>query len=257
MARIGLKLWSTNRGHIAAATALHRRGVYDYLELYVVPGSADECLEDWRQALLPVVLHAPHLHAGFNLSKAECLDTNRTMLDEVERFRRALGAREMVIHPGAEGEIDETIRQVAVLRQEYKELFAGALLENKPRVGLEGQRLLGAAPEEIGRAVKATGLGFCLDIGHGACYAAWAGKTLDEVWADFLSLGPAMFHLSDGDPRSVSDSHQNLGAGRFDLPRIIGRIPPEAVVCLETKKSSQTKLADFERDVAFFRRYAR
>jgi len=256
MHRLGLKLWSTNLGHVAPALALHRRGVFDYLELYVVPGSAGECLDDWRRAALPAVLHAPHSLHGFNLSRTDCEEANRRQLAEVESFRAALGVAQVIFHPGVDGVPEETVRQVGVLRGEFPRVFAEALLENKPRVGLQGERCIGSSPDEMAQMLGETGLAFCLDIGHAICYAAWAGADFNSVWADFLKLSPRMFHLGDGDMASHTDAHLSLGAGNFDLVRIIRRIPAGAVVCLETEKHAPSNLDDFERDVVYFRKCA-
>jgi len=253
MRKLGLKVWSTNRAYIGPAQDLHGRGVYDYVELYVVPESAAQHCEEWKRAALPTTLHAPHAHSGFNLSLAEYEVTNRGMLAEVERFRSALATTIVILHPGILGTIEETIRQIKVFQGEFPTLMAGALVENKPRVGLYDEVCMGSSPEEIGRVLEATGLGFCLDIAHGFCYAAWAQAPWENVLDSFLGFEPSVVHLSDGDTAAVKDSHPHFGEGNFDLPRVVKKIPEDVLLTIETRKNSQTDLTDFERDVACLR----
>lgn len=101
--------------------------------------------------------------------------------------------------------------------------------------------------------MDATGLGFCLDAAHAVCYANRARRPWLEVFDEFLALGPAMYHLADGDAAAETDAHEHLGRGTFDLPRILGRIPDGSAVTVETKKDSPTDLNDFVRDVEYVR----
>ena len=84
MHKLGLKLWSTNtESYLREAQRLYSLGIYDYIELYVVPNTLDT-LENWKKLNIPYVLHAPHFAHGVNLAnseKFECEeDDNRLVL---------------------------------------------------------------------------------------------------------------------------------------------------------------------------------
>ena len=84
--QIGLKLWSVNTGESQReARRLYDAGVYDYLELYAVPGSADT-LPGWKSLQIPSIIHAAHFKHGFNLAKVDCASANRRIYDEMRRM---------------------------------------------------------------------------------------------------------------------------------------------------------------------------
>jgi deoxyribonuclease IV len=249
--RVGLKVWSTNLFFIDPALELYRRKVFDYIELYVVPGSAEQCLGPWHQTGIPFCLHAPHAYSEFNFSLQYHEEKNRRLLDEVQIFFDALQPNCIIFHPGIEGTAEETIRQIGIFRKEYIGVFRRALLENKPRVGINGETCIGASPEEVSLLLRETGLQFCLDLGHAIAYSAWARLQPEDVIDAFLDLCPIVFHLSDGDIHSMTDQHMNLGRGNYNIGGLLKKIPPGSCLSLETEKSPQLNLRDFEEDVQY------
>ena len=253
MYKLGLKVWSSNLFYISLADGLYNDGVFDYVELYVVPGSDKSCSQKWRQAKFPFILHAPHSSDGFNLSLKECEAKNRILIKEVDSFREVLSPRYVIFHPGTNGSIRETIRQISMFRHEFAELFNLAVVENKPKIGINGEECIGVSPEEIKELLNETGLGFCLDVGHAICYAAWKRTEYESVIEQFIKLKPKMFHLMDGDVNSKTDVHLNFGKGNFKLKEILSKIPPDAYISVETNKKSKSNLNDFEEDVGYLR----
>jgi len=249
----GLKLWSSNTFYIKPALELYRKGVYDYVELYVDPGAENDAPGQWRECGLPFFLHAPHSYSGFNLSRRECNSENIRLLKEVESYRLALEPEFIVFHPGIMGSLNETVHQILDMKKEFPDTFNSAIIENKPKIGLKGETCIGASPEEIERITEETGLGFCLDIGHAICYAAWAQIEWEEVLHKFMELKPEVYHLSDGNVNSHTDAHLHYGDGDFDLSRIIKLIPSNVYVSVETEKDRELHLKDFERDVNYLK----
>lgn len=250
MYRIGLKLWTTNTGaYLAEAERLYGEGVFDYLELFVVPDTLD-MLPHWKALKMPFVIHNAHAAQGFNLADPECRERNREIYAQTKRFADELNARYIIFHGGIDGTVDETIRQLLALNEPR------ALLENKPFVPLPnpyGAKFCrGATKDEIGRIIAETGCGFCLDIGHAVCSAASQGL---EPYAFVGELNrlfrPTMYHLSDVlDMTSPYDAHPHLGHGVLDLARIKREIfPPDARISVETEKDSEDDLEDFLDDV--------
>ncbi|MFQ5685291.1 MAG: sugar phosphate isomerase/epimerase family protein [Candidatus Scalindua sp.] len=251
--KLGLKLWSTNTFYIKPALELYRQGAFDYVELYVDPGSGKDCQSQWTGKEFPFVLHAPHSYSGLNLSLRKCKSENLRILKEVESFRLALEPKFVIFHPGILGSINETIRQINDMKKEIPDIYNLAIIENKPKIGLKGEICIGASPEEIERIIGETDIGFCLDIGHAICFAAWAQIGWEEVVDQFTKLGPKVYHLSDGSMSSHTDAHLHYGDGDFDLSKIIKWIPSNKYVSVETEKDPELYLKDFERDVNYLK----
>jgi sugar phosphate isomerase/epimerase len=93
--------------------------------------------------------------------------------------------------------------------------------------------------------------GFALDFGHAVCTANSLDIPLDGVLKDFLSLSPAIFHLSDAPSDATKDVHLNLGKGSLDLKKLISYIPKGGMVTIETPRSASGGLQDFVDDADF------
>ena len=253
MFKIGLKLWSTNMFYIKPACSLYDDRFFDYVELLVIPGANGSFIREWKQLRSPFSLHAPYSALGFNFSLKENEDKNRLMLQEVESYRFALNPAYIDFHSGVDGTVEETIRQIKLFKREFKQIFNVTVIENKPKVGLNGESCIGASPEEMKRILDETGLEFCLDFGHASCYSAWSQIVYEDVINQFLELGPKIFHLSDGKRESVTDRHDHFGDGNFNLPYILSVIPVDSRVTIECKKGSKENLDDFKENVSYLR----
>ncbi len=252
--RIGLKLWSINTDYyFEEARRLYSEGVYDYIELYVVPGSLS-FLPQWGSLDIPYIIHHPHFAHGFNLAKAEKEKTNREIYGEVKQFADALRAPHIIFHGGIDGCVEETARQLAALEE------ARALIENKPFVALPnrmgGEFCRGATPEELQHIISTAKCGFCFDVGHAVCAA---NSLLREPYAylqELNALRPQMYHLSDvADMSSPYDAHPHLGTGKLDIARLKKELfVPGATISVETNKNSKTELNDFKEDCLWLRR---
>lgn len=252
--KYGLKLWSRNIGYIPLIEDLARGGYCDFVEVYVHWQTSSEHLSRWQELRVPIRLHAPHTHGGFNPSVKEGMEQKQEILKRVDAYRQALNPGSIVFHPGINGHINETIEQFKSYQKQFPALFKSALMENKPKVGLEGEMCCGASPQEIDTVLKATGFGFCLDFGHAICYAAWAKLPWAKVLDAFMRLSPSLFHLSDADAASVIDDHRHFGEGNYDLRAIMRRIPDGSFVTIETKHDHPDHLDDFKRDVDHLKR---
>lgn len=253
MPKIGLKLWSTNDFYIKPAMELYNQKVFDYIELYVVPGSAAQYLNEWRKLALPFILHAPHAGAGFNFSLESCSLENNRLIKEVNVFKEALNPKKIIFHPGVNGSLEETIRQIKFFKEEFPDFFKLVVIENKPKIGVNGESCMGSSPSEIRAILDETKLGFCFDMGHAICYAAWKRVEYENVVDEFIGFKPTMYHISDGDFHSHVDMHLNFRKGNFDLKKLIPKIPQHACVSIETDKPSKLDLNSFKEDVSYFR----
>ena len=244
MYKLGLKLWSVNTDfYYDEAIRLYERGIFDYIELYVVPNTI-ETLSKWTKIGIPFIIHCPHFMHGFNLAKTEKKESNWTIYQQVKQFADKLNAKYIIFHGGVDGNIEETAQQLASFNEPR------ALIENKPMVALPnrmgGNSCRGYNKEEIEIVKKASGCGFCLDFGHAICAANSQKEEVYSYCENLFSLFPNMFHLTDNtDITSPYDTHPHLGEGQLNITRIKGMLPKDATITLETEKKSKTNLDDF------------
>ena len=164
MLSFGLKLWSNNDHYVNEAIRLFEKGIYQYIELYMLPGTEKKMVEMWRGLDIPYIVHAPHFLAGLNLAKREQKETNFRLLEETRRFADELSAENIIVHPGIGGDIKETAIQIKEINEPR------LLVENKPYFAIIDDLICnGTTPEEIEFILKEAGIGFCLDIGHAFC----------------------------------------------------------------------------------------
>jgi len=248
----GLKVWSINRQYERAIRQLWADEVMQYIEVYVIPGSGEDTASFWRvlhqEMNIPFVVHAPHYSHGLCLACAQREETNRRLLEESLRFADAVEADMVIVHPGVNGDITETARQLT--------LFADSryLIENKPRYG-NGENLVcqGALPEEIAYVMDKTGVRFCLDVGHAVTAANGFGVSPWEFLEAFFALKPSLLHVTDGHWESLYDEHLHFGEGDFPLEEIVRRIRAAGLdhlpITNEAYKRSSEDLEDFCEDM--------
>jgi deoxyribonuclease-4 len=248
MFKVGLKLFSTNTDfYFEDAKRLFEQQLFDYIELYIVPGTL-ECLKKWRQSAIPFIIHAAHSVHGFNLADESKESSNRLVYKEVKAFADALDARFIIFHGGIDGSIEETARQL----KDFDE--PRALIENKPMrpltIATQAKECRGFDAVEIKYVMDETKCGFCLDFGHAIC-AANALKQEPYSYAKaFCSLNPKVYHLSDIlDMSSVYDTHLHLGKGVLNIPRLLTQVPRESYLTIETEKTYSNTLNDFVEDI--------
>jgi sugar phosphate isomerase/epimerase len=245
--KIGLKLYSTDTGLIADAGSVYGR-YFDYIELYIVPGTYSSSIKKWKSTPFPYVIHAPHSFHGVNLARQDFREANRVRINEARRFADDLRAGTIIVHGGHSGSFRETLDQLLSLNDER---FA---LENKPVRGLYGETCVGSSTAELALAlemgaVKET----VLDFVHAGCAALSYGREPMALVKDFLAFNPRVFHLSDGDPLSEKDTHYNFGKGNLDIPGFAAVIPEEGLVTIEAPRDPERGLESFIEDSKYLK----
>lgn len=242
--KYGLKLWSNNEGYVESAEILYKSKVYDYIELYVLPGTYDKYLNMWRRLGIPFMIHCAHSLHGFNLAEKTKLKINQEIFSEAQAFCNELDSKYIIFHPGVKGGLKECIRQIKLLKDPR------LLLENKPNATIKGEICVGSVYSEVVDILNSCGIGFCLDIPH-AFYTAYQLK-LDEYKyiEEMAGLQPAVVHIADGKVSPFHDEHLNIGQGDFDFKRIkkIISVSGAEYITLETCKNSD-ELVDFSDDI--------
>jgi len=247
--KTGLKLYSTNTSSIPEARKLYEQGYFDYIELYIVPGSYAENFRKWKDLGVKYMIHAPHSFHDVNLAQAAKRETNLLHFVETQRFADTLNSGIIIVHGGNNGAIDETIAQIKMLDD------SRIALENKPRMGLHGELCVCWSPDEFRIAADAGVLsGTALDFGHAIYAARSSGREAMDMIREFMSFEPKIFHLSDGDSASEKDLHYNLGDGDFNISELISFVPEDGLLTLETPRAGAEGLNDFVRDAAYLKK---
>jgi len=247
--KIGLKLHSTNVALISDARELKAKEFFDFVELYVIPESYKNTIENWKSFDIPYVIHAPHSYDGVNFAQGDMWESNHKNFNETQKFADTLDSDIIIVHSGNNGSFDETLRQLKLLNEKR------IVLENKPKVGIADELCVGWSPFEFQRAVDSGIIhGTALDFGHAVCAAAAIGVDVMGVIQGFMEFNPKIYHLADGDILSEKDVHLNLGKGTFNLAEFIAVIPLDAYLTIETPRKPSNGLEDFVEDVLFLRK---
>lgn len=247
--KLGLKLWSNNTdNYLKEAQRLYNDGWFDYIELYVVPNTL-ETISKWQQLNIPFTMHAPHFIHDINLADKSKEKFNAEIYVQVEEFSKKLNAKYVVVHSGIEGDINETIRQLKLIKP------SKILIENKPYFApLRDNRICrGATIEEIKKVIEEIDCGFCLDIGHAICTANTLKIDSFGYIKQFNLLNPDCYHISDNFFDSELDKHLNFGQGNYDFKKIFDIINTEKNIAIETNKKSKENLDDFVEDVKWLK----
>lgn len=244
MFKIGLKLWSNNDAYIPEARKLYEKKTYDYIELYIVPQTFDGYVKLWENLNIPFIIHCAHSIHGFNLAAADKIENNLRLFSEARNFCDQLKSQYIIIHPGIEGTLEESIQQINSLRDER------LLVENKPHISMHGEYCRGSTFVELQKIIDSCGIGFCLDIPHAFNTALNIKKDYVAYTKELLSLSPKLIHISDGKFSEKHETHLNIGEGEFDFEKIRKIIVNSGVqyVTLETRKKNNG-LFDFVNDL--------
>lgn len=245
MNKIGLKLWNINTdNYYDIAKKMYDEGIFDYIELYVVPGNTN-LIDKWKKINIPFDIHAPHFAHNMNLSKVEYREDNYKKYLEVKEYADALDADVIVFHGGINGDYKETANQIKSFNDNR------ILIENKPYQPLKmtkDSRCVGSKYEEIKFVIEYTGCGFCLDVGHAVCSANSQGINPYDYIGKLINLNPKRIHLSDIHVDTIYDEHLNYGKGNLDIIEVLKIIPSGINITIETNKSSKDNLDDYTND---------
>lgn len=204
--KFGLKLWSINECLIKKAETLIIEDVFQYVELTPIPNTD---LKPFLSYDIPYVIHITTESHGLNVADVKKRDSNLGIINDCIQWADKLNAVHMVLHPGY-GSIDDSIEFLELMEDDR------ILIENMPKVGLNGECMVGYSPNEI---EMLTGLkfGFCLDFGHAIKAAKSQQKEYIPYIKSFLKLKPEMFHICDGMLNEEKDKHMSIGDGEYDF----------------------------------------
>ena len=213
MIKYGLKLWSNNEKYVPQAEKLYNEKAYDYIELYIVPGTYDKYIEMWRNLKISYIIHCTHSMHGFNLAIEEKLKGNLKIFSEVKAFCDDLGGKYIIIHPGIGGVLESVTGQINAINDKR------LLVENMPYVSMFGDGCKGSTYEELKMIINSCNVGFCLDAAHAITTAFHLVVNSFEYMKRMLNLAPEVIHISDG-RKEIHSEHLNIGQGEFNFTEI-------------------------------------
>ena len=245
----GLKLWSDNGWYAGKAGELYSDGIYEYIELYCVPGTYEDYIRTWESLKIPYIIHAPHSSHGLNMADMKKKELNMALYTESRRFADTLESPYIIIHPGIMGGHSSVIEQFNMIRDER------ILIENKPYLAMNKKDICaGSVPEEISSYLADTGAGFCLDINHAFTAAKHKNVDFMEMLDLFTGLKPSVVHICGIDSRFDVDNHIHMWEGDIPMDEVVDKVISSGAEfwTLETPKDSRSDLDDFLEDVKFF-----
>ncbi len=243
--KIGLKLYSTDVALIPDAIRL-QNDFFNFIELYIVPGSYVKTINAWKKFDIPYVIHAPHSFHGVNLAQADRWAVNQQSYRETICFADKLASDIIISHGGNNGYLEETIRQIMLINDKR------IVIENKPKVGLNNELCIGWSSVEFQRMLAVGMLqGIALDFVHASCAARSLNFNAMCLVEKLMLFNTKIYHLSDGDILSEKDIHLNLGKGNLNLSKFISVVPVDSLLTLETPRDPSKGLTDFVDDVKF------
>jgi deoxyribonuclease IV len=250
--KFGLKIYSTNHQSFPKLKELYEKGICQYVEILLVPGSFDETKISILKGI-PIIFHAPCAPHNFNLRVKE--EVYLIAIDTIKQFTEFFEEKKIIFHPGLEVDKND-IEEVKKNISELKEMGLDIILENVPKMPAVGtKRTIAAKFEEFEEIIKETGARICVDITHAIAAANHYNKEPLEYLKKFISLNPYMFHVCDSDIKSEVDSHNNLGEGSFPLPEIMSMIPKSSHITLETPKEDFLGLSEDIRNLEKLKSY--
>lgn len=234
--KFGLKLWSTNTDLIKQAVQSIETKVFDYIELFVIPDTKiNPFVID-----VPYIIHIPHEKFGVNVGDPSINKYNLEIIRESVSWADKLNAKYLILHAGY-GSIENAIDIFHEIEDER------LLIENMPKVGLNGEQMIGYSPVQIEQLIGDNNIGLCLDFGHAINAAASLGVDYKIYIKGFVDLfEPKMFHISDGLTDREMDTHLNIGEGNYDMNFIKNCISnnKNRYVTFETPRSNKHSIED-------------
>lgn len=246
--QVGLKFWPADMREFMAGPRYEEvLGMIDFVEIMAIRGEDISFLEGFSK---PITVHCMHSYPGFffNPGNPSKKKENRNLLDFALKSADTLGSDIIVVHPGflEKGSSPEAAGEFL---KSFKD--SRIRIETMP-FETEGMAHLGRDPEGMGKILRISGKGLCLDLSHAFESSLAHGRDGMEFIREFLGMGPDYFHISDTDVDRAGrpvEFHKHLGEGMLDMMAMRDALPEGARVCLETPMDLDGRV----RDIKFLR----
>ncbi len=212
----------------------------DFLEVMAIPGSDFKILKKFHENFS---IHVAHERWGSNLANPVKKKTNDICSKAASDAADILDADNIVIHPGfiesKSCTADEVIESLAKLDSRF-------IVENMPPFSMHDCQHIGSTVEELSRIMSASNKGLCLDVVHAACFAYKEKMDYLDFLKQLLKLKPKYFHIYNT-KEGIKDQHSHLKDGYLDIEKIVGILPDDAMLLLETPHGIKEQIEDVSR----------
>lgn len=251
MIKYGIKLWSTNKDWFDEAASYYYEKKIDFVEISIIP---DGFLLENLSAFKNIVntIHSPHYEHNFNILQLS--EKNRIMFkDKAIGAADYLNSKYIIMHAGV-GNGKEAFKKN--IEKIYDKRI---IVENKPKIVLNGIECFGHSFEQLEYINKECGFNLCLDFNH-AIVSAFSQKINYKLFLDKIikAFKPSYFHICDGFSAEETEEHLNLGEGDFDLKFIKNKLEAlsdekEIFLVFETPKINGNLQNDLK-NIEYFKR---
>ena len=215
------------------AKELIKNEIFHYIELMPIPGTE---VTPFLDVDLPYVIHITTERHGVIIADKKKEEFNRSIINNCIEWADKLNAKYIILHPGF-GLIDNAIEFLETIEDRR------IVIENMPKVGLNGESMIGYTPEQI-ENLRGDKFGLCLDLNHAIKAAVSLKRPYKEFIEQFIELKPKLFHISDGKMNNEKDKHLNIGEGDYDFEFLMTCVKEakSKYVTLETPRLNQETL---------------
>lgn len=244
--KFGIKLWSTNTDLVSQAIQLIDEKIFDYIELFVVPGTHVSPF----MINVPYIIHIPHEKFGVNIGDASKKEFSLRKINESIIWADKLDAKYLILHAG-DGSMQHSLDALREVRDNR------LLIENMPKVGLDGEKMIGYSLEQIRELIRNSERGLCLDFGHAAKAAISLGLDYKEFIKELLGFEPKVFHISDGMLSGEKDEHLNIGEGEYDFWYLLRCVRESSfkLITIETPRINEQSLQEDVQNIDILKKY--
>jgi len=216
----------------------------DFFEVQAIQKNNYEFLRQFKK---PIIIHAEHTEFGINNADVNLEQKNLNSLNFARIMADKNNSNIIIVHPGilienSNCSKEQAVKIISSLRDKR------FILENMPSVDSDKNfNHLGSSPEEIEELLNATGVGFCLDIGHAYLYSLSSKRNFEEIFEKFLELKPKHFHVCGvGLKNGNWIDHLPLHKSQVDFKKYIQKLPKDATITLEVSKDIEETKKDLE-----------
>lgn len=247
--RFGIKLWTINEESFRVCENLLEKGIFNYLELYVVPDEYNlDSLE--RFSKYEVILHAPSFNHKFNIVNKDKIF--HSAIKSIIDVSNVVKSDYTIFHPGVQikKSSENHLKYVISNLKEIDGLGLKVILENVPDLALDGStKLIASLFEDFEYVIKETDTLVCVDIAH--TIASANAFRIDPIvyLKKFLEIKPFIFHFCNSYYDTLTDVHLDIDKGNLPLNKIVKLIPENSLISLETPKKDMKNLTDDVRNL--------
>jgi deoxyribonuclease-4 len=204
--KFGLKLWSTNYNLLDQAKKMLENNIFQYVELTPIPKTE---IKPFLEVGLPCIIHATTETHGVNIADRKKINFNLDMIRNCIEWANKIDAKYVILHPGF-GQIDASVEFLEIVDDRR------ILIENMPKVGLNGEAMIGYSPQQINK-LMGNKFGFCLDLNHAMKASISLNENYEKTIPEFLEFHPKVLHISDGHMSIEKDEHLNINDGEYNF----------------------------------------